>query len=219
MMACHKGASAGSTFATTAVINGQLDADGNHGDTGAGAGVFDTTSVNAPVDDSDTAALLARARAGNRDAWVALTRRFAPRLAAYLGARLHRPAVVERLVGDTIVSGWGRLNEIEDAAQFPAWFRRLGASFAIQWKTEHPQERIKEPFPESRCGDTEQLLRMRHLQEGLQRLSEQERMALEQRFRGGLTGEALAEVLHCDVATAEELVERALIALGRSLDA
>ena len=174
--------------------------------------------MNAPAVPADTASLLARARGGDRDAYAALCRLFAPRLGAYLGARLHRPAVVERLVGDAIVIAWSRLGEIEDAQQFPAWFRRLGASLAIQWKSDHPQERIKEAFPESRCSDTAQLLRMRRLQEMLQRLTEPERMALEQRFRGGLTGDALAEVLHCDASAAQEIVERALLALGRNLE-
>jgi len=181
--------------------------------------VLDTRRVSSGPDPSEIATLLARARGGDRGAFASLMRLSAPRLAAYLGARISRPQVVERLVGEAIVSAWGRLAEAEDPRQFPAWFRRIGAGFAMQWKSDHPGESIKEPFPESRCADASQLGRMRKLQEGLQKLAEPERMALEQRFRAALQDEALAEVLHCDPAKAQELVERALTALGRYLDA
>jgi DNA-directed RNA polymerase specialized sigma24 family protein len=182
-------------------------------------GVLDTPGVSSAPAPSEITTLLARARSGDRTAFAALMRICAPRLAAYLGARISRPQVVERLVGDAIVAAWGRLAEADDARQFPSWFRRIGAGLALQWKSDHPGESIKEPFPESRCADPGQLARMRKLQEGLLKLAEPERMALEQRFRGALEGEALAEVLHCDAGKAQELVERALAALGRHLDA
>jgi len=182
-------------------------------------GVLDTRCVSSGPDPSEIAILLARARGREHSAFASLMRISAPRLAAYLGARISRPQVVERLVGEAIVSAWGRLAEADDPRQFPSWFRRIGASLAMQWKSDHPGESIKEPFPESRCADAVQLARMRKLQEGLQKLAEPERMALEQRFRAGLQDEALAEVLHCDAGKAQELVERALSALGRHLDA
>jgi len=182
-------------------------------------GVLDTPGVSSGPDTSEITTLLTRARSGDRTAFASLMRICAPRLAAYLGARISRPQIVERLVGEAIVQAWGRLAEAEDPRQFPAWFRRIGAGLAMQWKSDHPGESIKEPFPESRCPDPVQLARMRKLQDGLLKLAEPERMALEQRFRGSLQNEALAEVLHCDVGKAQELVERALAALGRHLDA
>ena len=42
------------------------------------------------------------------------------------------------------------------------------------------------------------------------KLPEKERMALEQRFRAGLQGEELAEVLHTQEKDADLLVEKAL---------
>jgi len=155
-------------------------------------GVLDTRRVSSVPNPTELATLLARARGGDRGAFAGLMRISAPRLAAYLGARISRPQVVERLVGEAIVSAWGRLAEAEDPRQFPSWFRRIGAGFAMQWKSDHPGESIKEPFPESRCAEPAQLARMRKLQ---------------------------GEVLHCDAAKAQELVERALAALGRHLDA
>jgi RNA polymerase sigma factor (sigma-70 family) len=165
----------------------------------------------------DEEAELRAARAGDRDAWARLVRVHAPRLGAYLGARLQRPAVVERLVGDAVVIGWERLDELEDGAPFAPWFRRIGGQLALRWHEEHPDEKLREPFPRERCDDDAQAARMRSLQEALRQLSEAQRMALDQRFRAGLNGPDLAEVLHCDPAAAEVLVEQALEALARAL--
>ncbi|MBA3708756.1 MAG: hypothetical protein H0W83_08065, partial [Planctomycetes bacterium] len=52
-------------------------------------------SAQANADRDADAALLALARSGDREAWARLCHKHAPRLAAYLGARLRRPAVVE----------------------------------------------------------------------------------------------------------------------------
>jgi RNA polymerase sigma-70 factor (ECF subfamily) len=164
------------------------------------------------------AALVARARGGERDAWATLCRRHAPRLAAYIGARLHRPAVVEKLVGDAVVAGWRTVSELERDEDFASWFRKVGAGLAMRWRSDHPDEKLKEPFPDERCPEgAEQVERMRRLQEALRRLPEQERMALEQRFRGGLSGKELGEVLHLDATAADALLERALAALEREL--
>jgi RNA polymerase sigma-70 factor (ECF subfamily) len=171
-----------------------------------------------PEADED-AALVERARGGDREAWAALCRRHAPRLAAYLGARLSRPAVVEKLVGDAVVSAWLTLGDLGDTHEFAAWFRRVGAGLAMKWRQENPEEKLKEPFPAERCASPDQADAMRRLQDALRRLPEPQRMALEQRFRGGLSGEALAEVLHLDPAAAEAQIERALADLDRELGA
>ncbi len=149
---------------------------------------------------ADEGADLRAARAGDRDAWARLVRIHAPRLAAYLGARLHRPTVVERLVGDAVVIAWERLDELEDGAPFAPWFRRIGGQLALRWHEEHPDEKLREPFPSERCEGDEQTARMRALQDALRHLNEAQRMALDQRFRAGLSGAQLAEALHCDPA-------------------
>jgi RNA polymerase sigma-70 factor (ECF subfamily) len=166
----------------------------------------------------DEHALVARAQKGDHEAWAQVCRRHAPRLAAYIGARLHRPTVVEKLVGDAMVAGWRKLPELKPGEDLAAWFRRIGASLAMRWRSDHPEEKLKEPFPEERCPDgADQVERMRRLQDALRRLPEPERMALEQRFRGGLSGRELGEALHLDAA--EALLERALNTLDRELGA
>lgn len=163
--------------------------------------------------------LAARATAGDREAWTTLCQRSAPRLAAYLGARLRRPKVVEKLVEDAIVLAYKHLDELERPEEFAAWFRRIGAHLALRWYREHSDERLTEPFPTDRCaGDGERIRRMERLEGALGALTDAQRMALEQRFRAGLSGPGLAEALHLEPAKADKLVEDALVALDRALE-
>lgn len=138
-------------------------------------------------------------------------------MAAYLGARLARQAVVEKLVGDAIVAAWRKLPELQDPSEFPAWLRRIGANLAMRWRSDHPDEALQEPFPAELCADGEQIERMRRLGEAMGRLPDAERIALEQRFRGRLDGAALGEALHLDPAAIPAAIERALASLDREL--
>ena len=167
--------------------------------------------------DATDADLATRARAGDREAWAALCQRHAPRLAAYLGARLRRPKVVEKLVEDAIVLASKHLSELEQPTDFPGWFRRIGAHLALRWYREHSDEKLAEGFPPELVGsDPARQRRMDRLENALASLSDAQRMALEQRFRAGLAGEGLAEALHLEVGKAERLVDDALTALERA---
>ena len=79
----------------------------------------------------------------DRGAWQQLMDLYAPLLAAYLGARLRRHEVVEKLVCDTIDAAWRHRDEYSSDQNFGAWFRRLGpiwrcvginAIRAIHWR-------------------------------------------------------------------------------------
>lgn len=167
--------------------------------------------------DATDAELAVRARAGDREAWSALCQRHAPRLAAYLGARLRRPKVVEKLVEEAIVIASKHLDELDQPGDFPGWFRRVGAHLALRWYREHSDEKLAEGFPAERVGaDPERQRRMDRLENALAAVTDAQRMALEQHFRGGLAGEALAEALHLEPAKAERLVDDALTALDRA---
>ena len=167
--------------------------------------------------DAPDADLAVRARDGDREAWATLCQRHAPRLAAYLGARLRRPKVVEKLVEDAIVLASKHLEELEQPADFPGWFRRVGAHLALRWYREHSDEKLAEGFPPERVGEDPDLQRrMDKLENALAALTDAHRMAIEQRFRGGLSGESLAEALHLEPAKADRLVDDALAALDRA---
>jgi len=162
--------------------------------------------------------LAQQARDGDREAWQQLMQRHAPRLAAYLGARIRRHDVVERLVGDAIFAAWRHIHEWPRDMNFPVWFRRIGAKLAMNWREKNRGELLSGEFPFERCEGEEQVEQMRRLEEALGQLDERERMCLEQRYRAGIGGRALAEALHCGEAEAEALHERALDRLQALLE-
>ena len=69
----------------------------------------------------DDESLVVAAQHGDLAAWSTLCARHLPRLAAYLGSRLRRPEVVERLVAEVVAGAWKHLPELDQPADFPAW--------------------------------------------------------------------------------------------------
>lgn len=174
-----------------------------------------------PADRHSDAELVEAVRAGDHHAWSALMRRHAPRLAAYLGARLRRPAVVDALVAESVVTGMQYLTELGAGEDFAGWFRKLGAGVAMRWAREHPGEALEEPFPvgripAERAGLAAELGR---LERAIGRLSEQQRMAIELRWRGGLVGSELGAALRLDPDAAERLADEAEGLLGDAVEA
>lgn len=170
-------------------------------------------------DARDDPALAEAVRGGDHAAWAELARRQAPALAAYLGARLRRPAVVLQLLEETIIQAWRKRDELVDPADAAGWLRRIGAAVAKRWHRDHPDEPIAERFPEALAGgDRACNERMARLEDALGRLGDAPRMALEARFRGGLEGAALAAVLHLPgPEAAQRAVDEALAQLAREL--
>jgi RNA polymerase sigma factor (sigma-70 family) len=154
--------------------------------------------------------LLTGIRAGDREAWNELARRHAPRLAAYLGARLRRPSVVEKLVEDALVVAYKQLDENPPSGEIAAWLRKIAGQVALRWHREHEGDALAESFPIERCPDAAQRAKLDRLESALGLLTDAQRMALEQRYRAGLEGAALAEVLHSDEARAARQVDEAL---------
>lgn len=159
----------------------------------------------------EDADLVVAVRAGDRAAWQSLARRHAPRLAAYLGARLRRPAVVDALVAEAIVSGIRHLPELADPAGFAAWFRRLGAGIAMKWARDHPGEPLEEAFPVGRIPEAhaKAAAELAAFEQEIGRLDEQQRMALELRWRGGMAGEDIAAAMRTTAEEAQRLADQA----------
>jgi RNA polymerase sigma-70 factor (ECF subfamily) len=168
-----------------------------------------------PTDDET---LVVAAQHGDLEAWAQLSARHLPRLAAYLGSRLRRPDVVERLVAEVMVGAWKHLPELENPGDFPAWLRKVGGGLALQWSRKHPGEPLAAPFPEGRCGTDLALAgRMSVLDAALGTLPDHQRMVLEQHFRGQMDLEELARSMHLQREGVEALLEEALRALDQAL--
>jgi len=171
------------------------------------------------IDQAAERVLIQAAMAEDRDAWQQLMEHHGPRLAAYLGARLRRHAVVEKLVGDTIYAAWRHRDEYSSDQDFGSWFRRLGAHLAMRWHERHKGEPLAEAFPRGRCEGLQQYATMQAVDNAMGRLKDKHRMALEQRYRGGLQGAALADVLHVPADQLPALMDAALEAFDQLLAA
>ena len=168
---------------------------------------------------SDDESLVVAAQHGDLDAWSTVCARHLPRLAAYLGSRLRRPEVVERLVAEVVAGAWKHLPELENPADFPAWLRKVGGNLALQWSRKNPGEPVAAPFPATRCGgDVELTARMVRLDAALGALPDAQRMLLEQHFRGQVELDALAAGMHLGRDAVETMLEEALVALDRVLE-
>ena len=104
-----------------------LPSPGRHGAGGGGRGVK-TGPGKAPPQD-DHAALVAAARDGDRAAFAALHRRFAPMVHGLLLARLP-PADADDLVQDVFVRVMEKLPALREEAAFPGWLAAMTRNFA-----------------------------------------------------------------------------------------
>jgi RNA polymerase sigma factor (sigma-70 family) len=149
------------------------------------------------------------ARDGDLAAWERIVRAQVPLLAAYLGGRIRRHEVVEKLVSEAIAVAWRRLRTYSLGDDFRAWMRRVAGQCARAWAQRHAGEPLQGPFPAERCADPAEAAAMRALDDAIGQLGEPQRMALEQHYRAGLDGDELGKVLHCDAAAARQLLEQA----------
>jgi DNA-directed RNA polymerase specialized sigma24 family protein len=165
---------------------------------------------------TDDAADLEGARGGDLEAWGRIATRHAPVLAAYLGSRIRRPALVERLVAAALVAGWRHIGEA-DPGDLPGWLRRHAASQAMTWAAEHPSEGLHEPLTESCLPEDPDLgRRLARLDRALGELDESQLRVLELVFRGGADAVRTAEVLHVEPERVPALLADALDALDRA---
>lgn len=161
----------------------------------------------------DDQALARVAQAGDTAAWRVLVERHVARLAAYLGARIRRPLVVEKLVAETIYAAWRHLGDFDPQLEFGTWFRRIGAHVAMRWHNRHPGEPLTAEFPIERCEDPTEHADMTLVDQALGQVPESSRMALEQHYRAGLSGVELGRILHVAGNKADDMVEEGLIQL------
>ncbi len=164
--------------------------------------------------DADDVLVIA-AKGGDREAWGELVRRHAAPLAAYLGARLRRVDVIDKLVGDVVVNGWLTLDSLAPGEEVGAWFRRQGAGLAKRWRHEHPEDQIDVCFPPERLPPDGNLAEaLRRLDAAIATLDDQERMAIEQRWRGRQDLAGVARIMRVSEEQVRALLDRALTKLG-----
>src|SRR5262245_31576045 len=90
------------------------------------------------VMEQELLALVLQARAGDRDAYGELVRRFESTVYAVALARLRNPTEAQELTQDVFLHGMRKLPQLRDAACFPGWLRQITVRMAINRLTRPP---------------------------------------------------------------------------------
>jgi RNA polymerase sigma-70 factor (ECF subfamily) len=171
--------------------------------------------------------LVARAKAGDADAWAALYDRFAGPIYRFLFARVHHPADVEDLLQRVFLKVIEALPLYEERGlPFGAWLFRIARNTSIDFARlrrsadpleiafEHPDEG---PGPAAIAEHAEMRARIRA---ALTTLTDEQRDVIVYRFFAGLTPSEIGALMGKREGSIRALQFRALEALRRSgLDA
>jgi len=157
-----------------------------------------------------------------------LYRRFAPRVFGLGKVMLGDPSRAEDLVQDTFVKVWRGASSYEPArGSLDTWILLIARSLAIDTIRRRVLEaRVtaqQEPMEEARSGSEPERVaetldlaaRARH---AMQRLSPEQRAALELAYFGGKTSTEVAELEGIPVGTAKTRIRTALIRLREALE-
>jgi RNA polymerase sigma-70 factor (ECF subfamily) len=145
---------------------------------------------------SGDAALVAAARAGDREAFGALYRRHARMVQAVLCARV-APDGVADLVQDVFLVAMGRLGDLRDDAAFPGWLATVARRRAADWRRRRretvPLDEARAELPAAPRGSEEDRLRAARALDAIASLPAAYRETLMLRFVAGLSGPEIAE--------------------------
>ncbi len=140
-----------------------------------------------PVTD---AALVARARHGDRIAFGTLYQRHARMVQAVLFARV-APDGVEDLVQDVFLHAMGQLHALRDGAAFAGWIATMARRRAADWRRRRRD--TVELDEHMRAPENEAIAQARAAVELIRALPEAYRETLMLRFVAGLNGPEIAE--------------------------
>lgn len=154
-----------------------------------------TDHVAAPPIDADVRALLVRAARRDPDAWEALYRRSYHRLCGFARRRGFDAEVAEDLVSETMTRALDHIDRFTwQAAGFDAWLygvaRNVAAEYVRAGRRPQPAAEVDTPAGPASPGSPSAALRV-----AFARLDADDREVLELRVSGGLSAEAVAELL------------------------
>ena len=177
------------------------------------------------MDDVGTRALVARAQAGDREAFGELYERLAPKIYAYLFHNTERQAqLAEDLTEEVFVKVLEKLGHYQDRGlPFSAWVFRIAHNHLI----DHVRARPKQAsVPLDDCHDLaeqqaeralDDALTHRELTRALGRLTEEQRQVVALRFLQGLSVAQTAAATGRTAGAVKQLQGRGLLALRRAL--
>jgi RNA polymerase sigma-70 factor (ECF subfamily) len=181
-----------------------------------------------PAATDPEAALVRRARAGDRAAFEELVRRHADRLYAVVLRFVADAGEAEEVTQETFLRAWRSIERFEGRSRFFTWLYRIGINEAKRRAARRPPATVvsldDEPIPEA--PDWSEAPETRLRQNDLRRLLEDAIRELPIEYRAtiilrdveGLSTQEAAEVMELGEAAFKSRLHRARLAVRRALD-
>jgi RNA polymerase sigma-70 factor, ECF subfamily len=173
------------------------------------------------------AALVATARAGDRDAFRALVERHSRSLFRLAYRMTGHEQDAEDVVQETFLRAYNHLSQFDGRASFGSWLYRIAANSSLdllRFRKRSAESDIDDPsLPPQSSGPSPERLAMsgevrERLAEAMQELSPAERTAFVLRHFEGLSIEDVSRALDCQAGAAKHSVFRAVQKLRRALE-
>lgn len=182
--------------------------------------------------DRDLAAVAARARAGERDAFRRLVELATPRLYRLALRVVGDPDEAEDVVQETTIRAWDRIEELREPAAVMGWLSHIARNAArdrLRWWKRRRRERFDEagaalaalvaqperaPLPDEALAGAQVRAAVAR---AVAALPDKHRAVLLLREADGMSYEEIAEALGVAIGTVESRLHRARAALARRL--
>lgn len=177
----------------------------------------------------DEAALLARARAGEREAFEELVRRHADRLHSVVARIITDPEQAQEVTQEAFLRAWRGIGRFQGNSQFFTWLYRIGVNEAKRRAGRGPHPSTIASFDDETVPDApdwseapEDRFEQAEMREALERavrgLPMDYRATVILRDVEGLSTREAAEVMELGEAAFKSRLHRARLAVRRSLD-
>jgi len=182
--------------------------------------------------DADLAAVAARARTGEREAFRRLLELSSPRIYRLALRVVGDPDEADDVVQETYIRAWGQIEELRDPAAAMGWLSRIARNAArdrLRWWKRRRRESFDEagaplahlvaladraPLPDEALASAEAGAAVTR---AVAALPDKHRVVLLLREADGMTYEEIAESLGIAIGTVESRLHRARAALARRL--
>jgi RNA polymerase sigma-70 factor (ECF subfamily) len=169
--------------------------------------------------------LVARAQAGEQEAYAALVQQLVPRLRAVVASVLGHTEEAEDCIQEALLRGWKHLSTLRDPQQIGSWLARIARNEAVTWLRRNrkrptvevsPHHSIDDPA--QRAEDEEVDPRAVVLPEAMSALRANYREILLLKYEAACDYQAIAEILDISVANVEKRLYRARQALQKQVE-
>jgi RNA polymerase sigma-70 factor (ECF subfamily) len=162
------------------------------------------------------AELVARARAGDSEAFESLIRRSARSMLQYADFVLHDLSAAEDAVQEAFVIAWRKRRTLKDDAAFKPWLRRIVLRQCLSWRR-HPWVRVVRLTDRVLAAPDPDAVVQADVERAMRRLSPPMRAVVFLHFFEDMTLGALATELSIPESTAKTRLYEALRQLEKSL--